>query len=75
MIEKLTEETDVPEVKITVYEKDNVTIRTVFEIGLNKVTVENTNTNGKINSRIQIAVVNSDKTDQYSVNFSKENTD
>lgn len=75
LIEKLTEETDVPEVKITVYEKDNVTIRTVFEIGLNKVTVENTNTNGKINSRIQIAVVNSDKTDQYSVNFSKENTD
>ncbi len=75
LIEKLTEETDVPEVKITVYEKDNVTIRTAFEIGLNKVTVENTNTNGKINSRIQIAVVNSDKTDQYSVNFSKENTD
>lgn len=75
LIEKLTEETDVPEVKITVYEKDNVTIRTVFEIGLNKVTVENTNTNGKISSRIQIAVVNSDKTDQYSVNFSKENTD
>ena len=75
LIEKLTEETDVPEVKITVYEKDNVTIRTVFEIGLNKVTVENTNTNGKINSRIQIAVVNSNKTDQYSVNFSKENTD
>lgn len=75
LIEKLTEETDVPEVKITVYEKDNVTIRTVFEIGLNKVTVENTNTNGKINSKIQIAVVNSDKTDQYSVNFSKENTD
>ena len=75
LIEKLTEETDVPEVKITVYEKDNFTIRTVFEIGLNKVTVENTNTNGKINSRIQIAVVNSNKTDQYSVNFSKENTD
>ena len=66
-IRKITEEYEIPSLKITVYENGKKTIRTIVEIGSNKITIENTETSGNIKSNIQIALAQDDETSQYQI--------
>ncbi len=66
-IRKITEEYEIPSLKITVYENGKKTIRTIVEIGSNKITIENTETSGNIKSNIQISLAQDDETSQYQI--------
>ena len=71
-IKVLSEEQEVPAIKITVYEQNQNTIRTVVEIGLDKIIIENTEENGELKSKIQISKISSDKTDVYNIELTKK---
>lgn len=66
-IRKITEEYEIPSLKITVYENGKKTIRTIVEIGSNKITIENTETSVNIKSNIQISLAQDDETSQYQI--------
>ena len=70
-INSLTEEKDIPAVKITVYEQSGNTIRTVLEIGNNKIVIESTESNGELKTKAQLTVMNSDKTNEYGLELTK----
>lgn len=70
-INSLNEVTEFPGMKISVYEKKQQTIRTVFEIGIYKITIENTEQNGEIKTNINY--LNSDQEIQYNVEINKIN--
>ena len=74
-INSLTSEKEVPTVRITVYEQNGNTIRTIVEIGTNKVIVENTETNGEVKSNIQVSIINSDQTDEYKTQITKNSSE
>lgn len=71
LIELLTEEEEVPEVKITVYEQNQRTIRTIVEIGLDKITIENRKEDEIVKSNIQFAKILSDETNEYDLELIK----
>lgn len=74
-IKSLTDEKEVPSVKITVYEQKQETIRTVIDIaGTSKIVIENTNSNGELKTNIQVSAVNSEQTDEYDIEISKNNS-
>ena len=74
-INSLTSEKEVPTVRITVYEQSGSTIRTIVEIGTNKVIIENTETNGELKSNIQVSIINSDQTDEYKTQITKDSSE
>ena len=74
-INSLTSEKEVPIVRITVYEQSGSTIRTIVEIGTNKVIIENTETNGELKSNIQVSIINSDQTDEYKTQITKDSSE
>lgn len=74
-INSLTSEKEVPTVRITVYEQNGNTIRTIVEIGTNKAIVENTETNGEVKSNIQVSIINSDQTDEYKTQITKNSSE
>lgn len=74
-INSLTSEKEVPTVRITVYEQSGSTIRTIAEIGTNKVIIENTETNGELKSNIQVSIINSDQTDEYKTQITKDSSE
>lgn len=55
LIENISEETDLPKVKITIYEQKQQTIRTVIEIETLKILIENVLLNEGVTSKIQIS--------------------
>lgn len=71
-IKLLSEEQEVPTIKITVYEQNEKTIRTVIEIGLDKVIIENSEENGVEKSKIQFSKMNSDQTNEYDIELIKK---
>lgn len=71
-IKELSEEKEVPTVKITVYEQGENTIRTVVEIGLDKVILENHEENGEIKSNIQVTRIVSEQTNEYDIELAKK---
>ncbi len=75
LITEISDETEVPEVKITVYEHKSRAIRTVLEIGLNKIVIENVETNEELTSKIQISQIVSDKTNEYDIELTKKTAD
>lgn len=79
LIEKVNDyEKDFPEIKITVYEKNGITVRTILEMGANQISLENSEENGQLKTRIQIKKVNSEKEDETTVEITKnsnENTE
>lgn len=75
LIRTLTEEKEVPTLKITVYEQEQNTIRTVLEIGLNKIIIENLEENGELKSKIQVSRIVSEKTNVYDIELTKKNTE
>ena len=68
-IKKISEEIEIPSIKLVVYEQQQQTIRTVLEIGTYKITIENSEQNGKITS--SISYLDSNKSTQYNVTLAK----
>lgn len=66
-IRKITEEYEIPSLKITVYENGKKTIRTLVEIGSSKIVIENVETSENIKSNIQISLAQDDETRQYQI--------
>ena len=66
-IQELSDEQEVPAVKITVYGQGENTIRTVVEIGLDKIILENYEENGEIRSDIQVTRIVSEETNEYDI--------
>ena len=74
-IKALSEEQEVPAIKITVYEQNKNTIRTVIEIGLNKIVLENYDENEQIKSNIQVTRIASENTKEYDIKVIKKVTE
>ena len=74
-INSFTEEKEVPDIKITVYGQKEKTIRTVFEIGTNKIVLENSEENGEIKTNIKFSVISSDNTNEYNIELVKNSTE
>lgn len=74
-ISELTDEKEIPAVKITVYEQNKNNIRTVIELAkLEKVVIENTQTNDAMQSNIQFSSINSDEVEEYDVKLIKKSS-
>lgn len=71
-IRLITEEKEVPAVKITVYEQKQKTIRTVIEVGNYKILIENSEQNEQIKSNIKINNTTSDQSEEYNIELIKE---
>ena len=69
----LNGQTELPTVKITVYEKQKQTIRTVAEIGVCKIIIENTENNGELKSKI--SYLDNNNAIETSVDIVKKNTE
>ena len=74
-IRVISEEKEVPAIKITVYEQKSKTIRTVVETGEYKIVLENSEENGQLKSNILINKVTADQTDEYDVELTKEKSE
>lgn len=74
IISNITDEKEIPAIKITVYEQNKRTIRTAIEItSLAKITVENTDENNELKTKIQISGINSETTEEYDIEITKKN--
>lgn len=71
LIRELSEEKELPTIKMTVYEQQQNTIKTVVEIGLNKIIIENGEENGELKSKIQFSKMDSEKTNAYDIEVTK----
>ena len=70
IISNITDEKEIPAVKITVYEQ---TIRTAIEItSLAKITVENTDENNELKTKIQISGISTETTEEYNIEITKK---
>ena len=74
-IRVLTEEEEVPKVKITVYEQKQNTIRTVIEINKYKIILENSEENEQIKSNIKINNIASEQSEEYNIELIKKAKD
>ena len=73
LIEELRDNTEIPTIKITVYEQRKNTIRTILEIGEYKFSIENINNNEQSISKINYTNLNDEEEIQYDVTISKKN--
>lgn len=73
-IKKINEEIEIPAIKITVYEQNEVTIRTVVEIGQDKIIIENTNQNGELKTIFNYSKLNNEQIEEYKIEIKKINT-
>lgn len=71
-IQDLSNEQEVPTVKITVYSQGEKAIRTVLEIGLNKIIFENYVENEEIRSDIQVTRIISEQTNEYNIEIARK---
>lgn len=73
VISNITDEKEIPAVKITVYEQNKKTIRTAIEItSLAKITVENTDENNELKTKIQISCISTETTEEYNIEITKK---
>ena len=73
IISNITDEKEIPAVKITVYEQNKKTIRTAIEItSLAKITVENTDENNELKTKIQISGISTETTEEYNIEITKK---
>lgn len=71
--DNIIEDTEVPTAKITVYEQKQQTIRTVLEIGENKITIENLEQDGKLKTKIDYSNLSNDEVLECNCEISKTN--
>ena len=75
-INELTNEKEVPAVKITVYEQNQNNIRTVIEItGVEKIVIENSETSNGLKSNLQFSSINTDEIKEYDIKLTKNSGD
>ncbi len=72
LVKVLTDEKELPAIKITVFEQNKRTIRTVVEIGGDKIIIENAKGDGERISKIQFTKIVSEKTNKYDIELTKE---
>lgn len=75
IINQISEELEIPAIKITVYEQKQKTIRTDIEVETNKITIENIEQNGEIKTKINYLKLNDEEVKEYKFNISKLNMD
>lgn len=75
LIDKITNEIEIPSAKITVYENNKKTIRTAIEFGVNKVIVENSEKNGENISDLKFSITLNDTMYEFETKISKKDTD
>lgn len=69
----INEKLDLANIKITVYEQNEQTIRTVLEMGAYKITLENIEQNGELKTKINY--LNNNDSIQTDIEMSKKNLD
>ena len=74
-IEKLNESEQIPKLKITVYENKEITIRTVIELGQDKIIIENANQNGELKTNIDYLKSFDEKIEEYKIQLVKINAE
>lgn len=74
LISNISGSSEIPTIKITVYEQKQKTIRTVVEIGLHKISIENIEQNVEIKTKIEYQDLNNNQM-QYKCELSKMNID
>ena len=74
LIDKITNELEIPSAKITVYENNKKTIRTVIEFGVNKVIVENSEKDGENISDLKFSITLNDTMYEFETKISKKDT-
>lgn len=72
LVKVLTDEKELPAIKITVFEENKSTIRTVVEIGGDKIIIENTKGEEERTSKIQFTKIVSEKTNKYDIELTKK---
>ena len=70
-LENLGIDKELPAVKITVYSKSGITLRTTIEYGVEKITIENSSDNNIQKLNIQRTVLNDDEQEEQSIEISK----
>ena len=75
ILENLGIDQKIPAIKVTVYQEKGVTIRTLIEIDLNKITIDNTEQEGNSATKIQIENLNDEQVNQQNIEISKTNTE
>lgn len=75
ILENLGIDQKIPAIKVTVYQEKGVTIRTLIEIDLNKITIDNTEQDGNVVTKIQIENLNAEQVNQQNIEISKTNTE
>ena len=75
LIDKITNELEIPSAKITVYENNKKTIRTAIEFGVNKVIVENSEKDGENISDLKFSITLNDTMYEFETKISKKDTD
>lgn len=74
LIEKIQENENIGELKITVYEKSGTTVRTSIENGTNRIIIDNVITNDEIRVNFQRTKLNTEQASQQAVIISKKQT-
>lgn len=74
-LEKINENSNLPEVKITVYEYGKNTIRTSISIGEYEVIIDNTSQGTDVSAKIKFSYLNDEEVSQIEMNISKNNID
>ena len=75
ILENLGIDQKIPAIKVTVYQEKGVTIRTLIEIDLNKIAIDNTEQDGNVVTKIQIENLNAEQVNQQNIEISKTNTE
>ena len=70
-INRLSNEIVIPEIKITVYEYNKNTIRTVFDVNAYSISIENTEENGEIKTKINYSDFSGEQTIEAEIEISK----
>ena len=70
-INRLSNEIVIPEIKITVYEYNKNTIRTVFDVNAYSISIENTEQNGEIKTKINYSDFSGEQTIEAEIEISK----
>jgi len=74
-IEKINEKIEIPTAKITVYEQKQNVIRTVIEVGLYKVEIENVGQEGNAITNIEYLDLNDEQEKRYIAKINKKNAE
>lgn len=72
LIVKIQDKEDIGELKITVYEKNGTTIRTIIENGVNNIVIDSAMTNEQTKVNIQRNELNTEQVSQQNIQLSKK---